>query len=306
MMPSTISSWRRRSLFRGRMLGAAMLATLVVGGLPRYAEAGGDGRVTMLAVANDDEYFMQTWLAVPMRRYAFGMRRWLQEAFAGHGGRAADAAELLRFQQQIRRATFSHFQYTYTVEGVEHARIYLGVSGRPFSELINTAYRGARHLEVPPMPTRNYFNEDNVVSFGSVGAPTWSDVTPQPVTPGTPNRANDAEIKVLQAIMRDISSGLIPAGGRLLGFVSQQPCPSCHAAFQQFSVEARADVHINYVEGSPHSPQTMTPALAVIRNLRNVLADELTTHFAPPVNVVRMSSEVESTDEASTSMCTNR
>ena len=56
MMPSTIPSWRRRSLFRGRMLGAAMLATLVVGGLPRHADAGGDGRVTMLAVANDDEY----------------------------------------------------------------------------------------------------------------------------------------------------------------------------------------------------------------------------------------------------------
>ena len=287
---------------RARMVGIALLATGWLVATPALAGSDPAGRVTLLPIVEDDDHIMQTWLGVPMRRYAFGMRRWLEDGLAAHGGRAADAAELLRFQQQLRRATFSHFQYSYTLDGTEYTRIYLGVSGRPFPDLVNASYRGPRNLVVPAN-VQNYFNTDDIVSFGSVGPVDGSHVTPEPPTANTPHRTNDAEIKVLQAIMRDIASGQVRAGGRLLGFVSQVPCASCSAAFRQFATEADADVHINYVEGSPNSSRTMTPALAVIRSMRHVLVDELTTTFAPPTHVVRASAEVEGTDEASTSMC---
>jgi len=280
-------------------------AWLALGGMccaPANAGVIEQGSVTLLPVTSDDDNMMQAWIGASMRRYAYGMRRWLGDALSGSYGRVSDSAELLRFQQQLRRATFSHFQYSYTVEGVEYTRIYLGVSGRPFNELINPAFRGTRRL-VPPVEESNYFDTDNVVLFGSVGAVEASEVTPRPATPGSPQRANDAEIKVLQAIMRDIREGTIQPGGRLLGFVSQIPCESCTAALRQFSIEAQADVHINYVEGHPGSPRTMTPALAVIRSMRNVLIDELTTTFAPPVHSVLTSAEAEADDGASTSMC---
>lgn len=240
-------------------------------------------RVTMLPIAVDDDHTMQTWIGAVMRRYAYGMHRWMEAALDRNGRsvQITDAVEIQRFQQQLRRATFSHFQYTWNVDGEEYVRIYFGVSGRSFEQFINTSYRGERHL-VAPSPVGNYFNTDESISFAAAGEIPESDVTPQPPTTGQPLRGNDAEIKVLQQIMRDIHSGLVRPGGRLLGFVSQQPCPSCTAALRQFSVEADSDVHINYVDGSPHSAQTMTPALAVIRNLRNVLVDELTTTFAPP------------------------
>lgn len=304
-MTTTRFATRSRRLLT---IGAAVLSFASAWGisLPAIAGSESEGRVTLLPITTDEDHLMQTWLGTAMRRYAFGMRRWLDDALADHGGLVADTAELLRFQQQLRRATFSHFQYSYDIDGVEHTRIYLGVSGRPFPELINTSYRGPRHLVPPTSTTRNYFNTDSVVTFGSVGAAEGSDVTPAPATPGTPVRANDAEIKVLQAIMRDIESGAIRAGGRLLGFVSQIPCSSCTSALRQFSVEAQADVHINYVEGSPHSPHTMTPALAAIRSLRNVLVDELTTSFAPPVHTVIASSEVTEAEQPSTSSCTRR
>jgi len=241
-----------------------------------------------------------------MRRYAYGMHRWIDAALERGGGQAThitDAAELQRFQQQLRRATFSHFQYSWMEDGEEHVRIYFGVSGRSFEDLINPAYRGMRHLEVPTA-LRNYFNTDEAINFAAAGGLPESDVTPQPPTPGQPLRGNDAEIKVLQQIMRDIQSGLVRRGGRLLGFVSQQPCVSCTAALRQFSVEADAQVHINYVDGSPHSPRTMTPALAAIRSLRNILVDELTTTFAPPIHATVSSAEVFSEEDASTSVCT--
>ncbi|EDP60159.1 hypothetical protein [Vibrio sp. AND4] len=47
------------------------------------------------------------------------------------------------------------------------------------------------------------------------------------------DRANDAEIKALRRIERDIMSNELPTGGNLTVFVNQLPCESCRPLFEE-------------------------------------------------------------------------
>ncbi|WP_448096126.1 hypothetical protein [Luteibacter yeojuensis] len=245
---------------------------------PSIAQAPPPGGVSFLSVDHDDDHMMQTWIGVAMEHYAKAMAKWLADASRSRGG-FVSAESLFRFQQQLLRATFAHFEYRYVREGVTFTRIYLAASGREFATYIN-----ARHpdLVAPNRPDSDYFTQDDAVRFEIAPAPfDGSDVTAQPARPGMPNRGNDAEIKVLQAILRDIEDGSVRPGGHLLGFVSKQPCESCEPALRAFVAETGSEVHVNYVFGA-NQDGLRTPAWAALRHARETIVNDLVTMFATP------------------------
>lgn len=245
--------------------------------MPSLAQTSPPTGVTELAVEHDDDHMMQTWLGVALNDYANAMTQWLMDAAQANGGTVTERA-LFRFQRQLRRATFAYFEYTYEVDGVPYSRIYLAASGRPFATYIDPRASG---LVAPNRPDADFFASDNVVRHASAGAGEHSDVTASPSRPGIPNRGNDAEIKVLQSLMRDIDAGAVERNGRLTGFVSKQPCESCRAALHQFALETSAEVHVNYVHGA-NEDGLRTPAWTALRQARDALINDLTTMFARP------------------------
>lgn len=282
-----------------RITCAAFLALWMGAVMPSYAQGSFPGGVTELAIENDDDHMMQTWLGVALNDYANALTKWLMDAARPHGGTVSRQA-LARFQQQLRRATFAYFEYRYDVHGVSYSRIYLAASGRPFATYIDPRTAG---LVAPARPDAEYFASDDVIRHASAGIDESSDVTPQPARPGMPNRGNDAEIKVLQSIMRDISDGAVQPGGRLTGFVSKQPCPSCSEALRQFALETGAEVHVNYVHGA-NEDGMRTPAWAALRQARDVLIDDLTTMLTQPVAAFTSAPEQPlDNDEPSMSVC---
>lgn len=255
--------------------------------------------VTELAVEHDDDHMMQTWLGVALNDYANAMTQWLLDAAQANGGTVTERA-LARFQQQLRRATFAYFEYTYEIDGVPYSRIYLAASGRSFATYIDPRSPG---LVAPERPDTAYFASDDAVRHASAGASDQSDVTPRPNLPGFPNRGNDAEIKVLQSIVRDIAGGIVERNGRLTGFVSKQPCDSCSAALRQFALETGAEVHVNYVNGA-NEDGLRTPAWTALRQAREAVVNDLTTLLTQPAAALPLAPDHPVDDDTpSTSVC---
>jgi len=282
------------------VLVAIFLIAASGAGSPTWARDTFQGGVTLLSVDHDDDHMMRTWIGVAMGHYANAMAGWLVDASRNHGGHVSVQA-LSRFQQQLRRATFAHFEYRYVVEGVPFTRTYLAASGREFRTYIDPREPG---LVAPPDPDSEYFTQDDVVTFAMAAAATeGSEVLPQPARPNMPNRGNDAEIKVLQAIIRDIGEGTVAPAGHLLGFVSKQPCESCDPALRQFAVETGSEVHVNYVFGA-NQDGLRTPAWAALREAREAIVDDLVTMFSAPA--ANMSPDLEDPlddDSSSASVC---
>jgi hypothetical protein len=275
---------------------AAFFALLLGAALPSAAQM---GTVTELAVEHDEDHTMMTWLGAALNDYANAMTRWLVDAAHANGGTVSQEA-LVRFQTQLRRATFAYFEYRYLVDGVSSSRIYLAASGRSFATYINPRASG---LVAPARPDTDYFMPDDTVRHASAGAVDGSDVTSRPNAPGLPNRGNDAEIKVLQSIMRDIDSGAVGRGGQLTGFVSQQPCDSCSAAMRSFAAETGSDVQINYVHGA-NQDGLRTPAWMALRQARDTMIADLTTMLTGPAAFPTASPEQPQDDEIpSSSVC---
>lgn len=151
---------------------------------------------------------------------------------AALGGRRVTEAQFGIFALRYLTGTFAEFQYTYTVGGVEHTRVYHGSSGTGEPPL------GLAGVE-PEHPVRDYFDtSDFAVVAGNVRLPD-SQVTPSPVDDnrGPYAHAADAEIRIAQTLQRDIDEGIVPRGGILIGFVSQPMCTSCRAAVEQLTYQ---------------------------------------------------------------------
>jgi hypothetical protein len=260
------------------------------------------GGVTNVAVEHDDDHMMMTWLGVALNDYANAMANWLLDAARHEGGPVSESA-LIRFQTQLRRAAFAYFEYSYEVDGVRHSRIYLAASGRSFDTYINPRAPG---LVAPQKSDADYFPSDDVVRHASAGIVPGSDVTAAPHTRDMPNRGNDAEIKALQSIMRDMDTGAVEPRGQLVGFVSKQPCDSCSAAMRQFALETHSEVHINYIHGA-NEDGLRTPAWTALRQAREAIIADLVTLLTAPAPATPASPEGPVDDDApSSSVCLRR
>jgi hypothetical protein len=277
----------------------ALVALLLGIAAPSQGQSTPPGGVTQLAVESDEDHMMMTWLGVALNDYANALTSWLSDAARSNGGTISGAA-LNNFQRQLRTATFAYFEYMYEVDGVPYSRIYLAASGRPFATYINPRAPG---LVAPQRPDGDYYIADDVVRHASVGVGETSNVTAQPHRPPLPNRSNDAEIKVLQSIMRDIDDRVVESGGRLTGFVSKQPCDSCSTALRQFAVETGSEIHVNYVHGA-NEDGLRTPVWMALRQAREALIGDLTTLFTQPAGTVTEAPDAPLADGApSTSVC---
>lgn len=282
-----------------RVALCAFLLACMGAGAPVAAQTRPPGGVTELAVENDDDHMMLTWLSVTLNDYANAMTKWLVDAAQANGGRVTVSA-LQRFQRQLSTATFAYFEYRYNVDGVAHSRVYLAASGRPFATYINPRSTG---LVPPAAPDSDYFNADDVIRHASAGTVEESDVRAHPNQPRVANRENDAEIKVLQSILRDIRDGVVESHGSLLGFVSKRPCDSCSSAMRQFSLETGSEVHVNYVHGA-NEDGMRTPAWVALRQAREAIANDLVSMLTAPVDAQPGRPEHPSdNDIASSSVC---
>lgn len=289
------TSWRS-------MARAALLGTLVAASSVSRAQSPLPTGVTQVAVEHDDDDMMMTWLGVALRDYANAMANWLLDA-SHESGRPLSLRALERFQTQLRRATFAYFEYSYEVNGVRHSRIYLAASGRTFATYIAPS---ANDLVAPAKQDADYFMSDDVVRHSMAGEGQQSNVAPRPHRPPLPNRGNDAEIKALQSIIRDIDAGLVMPNGNLLGFVSKQPCDSCSAAMRQFAEETHSEVHVNYVHGA-NEEGLRTPAWTALRMAREALIADLATMLTQPVAEAPVSPEEPVPDDTpSPSVCRRR
>jgi len=289
------SRWKRACL-------AALFTACLGSALPAAADPPPSAGVTELPVENDDDHMMMTWLGVALNDYANAMAGWLIDASRQHDGPLSRRA-LLRFQTQLRRATFAYFEYSYEVDGVRHSRIYLAASGRPFETYIDAREPG---LVRPQKTDADYFPTDDVVRHASAGAAQDSLVTAAPHVRSLPNRGNDAEIKVLQSITRDIESGLVEPRGHLLGFVSKQPCDSCSAAMRQFAAETLSEVHVNYIHGA-NEDGLRTPAWMALRQAREAVISDLVSMLTAPDPTTSPVPEAPiPDDEATGSVCSPR
>ena len=285
-----------------RALRVALFAMCLGAAMPSAADPPPSAGVTELAVEHDDDRMMMTWLGVALNDYANAMANWLLDASRQHGGPLARGA-LVRFQTQLRRATFAYFEYSYEVDGIRHSRIYVAASGRPFETYIDAREAG---LVRPQKPDAEYFPTDDVIRHASAGAVGDSLVTAVPNTRPLPNRGNDAEIKVLQSIMRDIESGMVEPRGHLVGFVSKQPCDSCSSAMRQFAAETQSEVHVNYIQGA-NEDGLRTPAWMALRQAREAVITDLVTMLTAPEPTPALPPDAPVADgEASESVCSRR
>jgi hypothetical protein len=162
-------------------------------------------------------------------------------------GRRPDDVQFRGFARQLETATFVSFTYEYVVNGEAHRRVYHARSGH--NEL-QTGLVGERARR----PYASYFPRGADVIAWAVAPPRGSSVTSSPVRGDAfeDARKRDAELKVARRIERDIREGLIVGGGRLNGYSSQLPCPSCAAALQELADRHDIRVHVSYLgHGSP-------------------------------------------------------
>jgi hypothetical protein len=172
--------------------------------------------------------------------HANAARRWYVDTLEG---RRVNTEEFSSFSRPLETATFVSFTYEYRQNGQLRRRIYHARSGR------NNPWTGVSGL-VGQRSYSSYFSVSTAhfVAWDRSPRPSTS-VTSSPVAGdrSTVARQRDAELKVARQVERDILNGTIAAGGRLNGYSSQIPCPSCEAALQALSDTRGITVHVAYL-----------------------------------------------------------
>lgn len=143
------------------------------------------------------------------------------------------------FARQFFSSTFATFQYTYVSKGKEHTRTYYARSGEepprldvrgptpaPFSSYVQTQPAEVHAMLLP--------SDRSAITWTALDDGRGSDA-----------RRNDAELKAVRSIERDIINRRVPLGGEVTAFVSQPMCLSCDMAVRMFALQYDIDVHVN-------------------------------------------------------------
>jgi len=207
--------------------------------------------------------------------YAHGMQGFISDATRDrHIG--VSEASMQRFRNQLMTATFAFFEYSWYVAGVRQTRIYVSRSNHDFERLIP---HDATDLAAPGTTEAHYLPNVGVFRFARTGVEVPGSSVLASHDPRA-NRANDAELKILQTLKNDIRLDPGMANGELLGFVSQKPCTSCSPALRRFASETGATVRVNYVDGNADNRRT--PLFLALRQIREVAATLLVSYFSYP------------------------
>jgi hypothetical protein len=193
------------------------------------------GEVTTFEWDHDYNDFLNERLAESFEHHVEPAIQWYLASIAGV---PVNRNSFREFSRQFLTATYAEFVYTYNLHGIEHSRTYFSSSGEVQPRL--PGGNGLRsYLDfVPGSPT------DVHSVLLSTNRSTISHI---PLDDGRPENArrNDAELKAVRSIERDIQSGVVPRGGEVTAFVSQRMCDSCARAVQLFADLYDVSVHVN-------------------------------------------------------------
>jgi hypothetical protein len=172
--------------------------------------------------------------------HAVAAVEWFHAVTDGQVGRRSAFRD---FEGQFMTGTYAEFNYTYLVDGREHMRTYYARSGPdvPYLDLAGPgAPTFAMFLRTLPSETHAVALESDASAIG------WT-----ALDDGRPAdaRRNDAELKAVRSIERDLRSRRVPYGGEVVAFVSQPMCASCEKAVRLFSVQYGIDMTINVLAG---------------------------------------------------------
>lgn len=147
------------------------------------------------------------------------------------------------FGRQFFSSTFATFQYTYTLRGMEHTRTYYARSGGdpPRLDVFGPT----------PPPFSHYLQLQPTEVHATLLPSDRSAITWTALDDGRPSdaRRNDAELKAVRSIERDLVNKRVPGGGEVIAFVSQPMCLSCEMAVRMFALQYDIDVHVNALSG---------------------------------------------------------
>jgi len=250
------------------------------------------GSVQERGYAEDAEGAIMDRLGFVVRMYAYGMRRYITDAASAADAASAQAtseathrppgddvpvspASVEVFARQLRVATFAFFEYTWVEDGHARVRAFVSRSNRGLDRFI---LRTSTDLRVPGQTEATYLQDSDAIHFVRDSEPVAGSSV-RPVHTGASNRANDAEITILQHLSQEIQANPAMRGGSLVAYVSQQPCESCSPALRHFARENDATVRVNYVYGQRGEGRETTLYRA-LRQVREVSAALLTSYFA--------------------------
>jgi hypothetical protein len=222
----------RRASIRHRLLLGLFLA---VAGCPASA-----GEVKTYEWTYDYDDIVLWHLRLSFLHHAIPSVEWFLGATSHRRGNRQAFHE---FARQFFSSTFAAFEYTYTVNGREHTRTYYARSGEDPPRL---GVRGQA-----PAPYENYLQVQPTEVHAVLLPSDRSVITWTALADGRPSdaRRNDAELKAVRSIERDLISKRVPLGGEVTAFVSQPMCLSCEMAVRMFALQYDIDVHINALSG---------------------------------------------------------
>ena len=275
----------RRAMFFAALAGLGLCSTSSHAGrkkAPRPPEPevvlpdASPGSVQERGYATDAEGVIMSRLGFVLRMYAYGMRRYIEDAAvaAATSPASVSAASLSVFTRQLEVATFALFEYTWEEDGRSHTRTYISRSNRGLDRFI---LRTTTDLQVPSHAEDHYLPDSDALHYAREPVPVPGSRV-APIQVGVTNREHDAEIKVLQLLTSEIQENPRMLGGTLVAFVSQQPCESCSPALRLFARENRANVRVNYVYGA-RGPERETALYRALRQARETAVALLLSRF---------------------------
>jgi hypothetical protein len=195
------------------------------------------GSVTTYEWDNDYDDILNERLAESFVHHVAPAVRWM---VAEADGRVVNRDTYGSFQYQFLSSTFAEFVYTYRIDGTEYTRTYFSRSGedqpRLPSALGPSRHRYTDFVDTGPTEVHAFLSTYNATEISHI-----------PLNDGREHdaRRNDAELKAVRSIERDILAGTVPRGGEVTAFVSQRMCESCARAVRLFADLYDATVYVN-------------------------------------------------------------
>lgn len=221
-------------------------------------------------VEDDDIDLAVVATNVAYRYHALAASKWLLDTLdssANKGKEPLKDHEFKRFKNGFVSGTFVSARYTWTNNriGRDGAMIYHAASGQSHPWLPDRM--------TPVADYNRYFPSSDLAIRAVIGDADASEVTHTDIG-GTPHR-NDAEIKLLRTLERDLRSGDVGTGGRLHIYVSTKVCDSCEIALQRFAAEHDIDIDIH-----PLSRDALSPIRRAVRQRRRQVMEDLECELA--------------------------
>jgi len=150
------------------------------------------------------------------------------------------------FARRMVSNAYASFEYTYVEDGRERTRIYYASSGLDEPHLGLRDWRDAR-------PYAEFLPQSGIEVHALARHGESSPFTPSPVGEagdgGRNPHMNDAELKAIRTLSREIDAGRVAPMGKLVGFITMPMCDSCEQVVKDFSNQYGVDVSVNYLKG---------------------------------------------------------